>query len=548
MQEIWSDFKSIAKDRKYLIPIILTAIFSYITLIIRPTVGIDDTAIDLYFEKGVAPAAGRWVLYLINKVFGFISYNPHFVELLGVAVFVISTCLWCVLFKRLFKDKLPDAVVITAACVLISSPILSEILVWYLQNGIYMAYGITALAVLCFLQLMEESAAKRTKAVMFGLSSLFLVIAIGCYESYMFVFIIACVLSFVVKRITEGKQKKQLLRYLVYGVAICGVSLVLRTVIIEAVVLIFGLQDQEGILRTRSMSEALVWFNGEKSIEDLVYIWKQFFVSYFANAAAYLPITIFVLAMCAILGVAFCQSIKKRDAWIMVAALMVVLIPWLLPVIEGEVTPYRSAQYIPVVVAFGVLMTGYFFRKVADKRLVVRLGVFAVVFLLYHQIFEMNKWFYVDYLKYEDAVRYMDELAMELKRDYDTNKPLVITGSHEVPYAIVEEGYVPYWSRKYTIVSTMINLVDPELLSLYNTEHGYAYVQTPFLSVIDWGTGAFYHTDVQLVEFMRMHGHDLTADHNYDHYLESWEIDEDMPHWPKEGSIVDMESYILIHL
>lgn len=548
MQEVLNDLLTLIKQKKFRIPIILMAIFSYGMLVIYPAIGVDDTAIGMYFEEGLATVAGRWVLYLINKVFRLADYNPYFVELLGVLIFCVSTCLWCVLFKRIFKNKISDWVIVISACVFISSPILSEILVWYLQNGIYMAYGLTAIAIMLFLNLIDATGNIKQKLKLFLGTTAFLTLAVGCYESFMFVYVMTIMLCFAVRRVLNGKQMKDLRRWLLYGVAVCVVCWIMRSVVVSAMVWVFRLQGMEGILRTRSVTEVFAWFTGENKFADLIFIWKQFFVLYYVNAAVYLPITLLVLAIAVIGCIAIYQSLKKKDIWILLAVVATFLVPWFLPVLEGVVTPYRTAQYIPVICAFAVLMAGYASREIIAKRWVKFLGISIAVIILYHQGYELNKWFYVDYLKYEDAVRYTDEIALELERNYDTDKPILIVGSHNVPYEIVEEGYVPYWSKKYIVAGKIIEWLDPALLELYNTEYGYAYVQTPFLSVIEWGTTAFHHTDVQLIEFMNMHGHDLTADQTYGHYIEANELITDMPSWPKEGSIVDRGDHILVNL
>ena len=69
-------------------------VLSYATLLHQPTVGIDDTAFDIYYEEGVSPAMGRWCLYLINKFFP-LAYKPYFVEAIGLLLICLSERLWC---------------------------------------------------------------------------------------------------------------------------------------------------------------------------------------------------------------------------------------------------------------------------------------------------------------------------------------------------------------------------------------------------------------------------------------------------------------------
>ena len=65
---IWKDVKYFWNHKCFAVGIPFMMILSYITLLINPTVGIDDTSFQLYYVDGVSPAMGRWCLYLINKI------------------------------------------------------------------------------------------------------------------------------------------------------------------------------------------------------------------------------------------------------------------------------------------------------------------------------------------------------------------------------------------------------------------------------------------------------------------------------------------------
>ena len=71
--------------------------------------------------------------------------------------------------------------------------------------------------------------------------------------------------------------------------------------------------------------------------------------------------------------------------------------------------------------------------------------------------------------------------------------------------------------------------------------------QTPALSVIEWGRYAF-DTDQELARFFRMHGHELQPYLLPENYGAAEAASLELPRFPREGSIVDMGDYIIVHL
>lgn len=100
----------------------------------------------------------------------------------------------------------------------------------------------------------------------------------------------------------------------------------------------------------------------------------------------------------------------------------------------------------------------------------------------------------------------VDQIAMDLERDFDTSKPVIFTGNYDIPYSIVQDAYVSYSSPVYYKMKRLADLVDPDLLDKYNRgSRGVWVAQTPALSVIDWGRYAF-DSDAELVKFLKCTG------------------------------------------
>ena len=174
------------------------------------------------------------------------------------------------------------------------------------------------------------------------------------------------------------------------------------------------------------------------------------------------------------------------------------------------------------------------------------LTVSALCVILWNQCFDMNRWFYIDYLKYEYAKEVIREVAYELEKNYDTSKPVAFTGTYLTPRSIIGDAYVAFNTDTFYAMRRLAGMVDEQLLEKYDREYGVWVVQTPSLSVIEWGRTAF-GDDSELIRFFAMHGYELNALTDAQMYTTAEEYSVNLPRFPAEGSVVDMGEYIIVH-
>lgn len=84
------------------------------------TCGIDDNSIDLYFEKGMGAAIGRWSYYLINKVVPIANYTPFIGDFITLLLLMLAAAAWCILLRMLIARELPMWAYIVFAVVFLS--------------------------------------------------------------------------------------------------------------------------------------------------------------------------------------------------------------------------------------------------------------------------------------------------------------------------------------------------------------------------------------------------------------------------------------------
>lgn len=559
-------FARFGKDKKYILLLSMVAACGYGFFVTHGTVGIDDTPYAYYFEEGLAAIVGRWVLFLLNKVIALADYAPFLTDFVAVILLMVAVTVWCGLFYRILGDKIPDYGYYVFAGVMLSCPLLSEILTYFLHNGIGIGYLTTGMSLCFFYELIEaleackhlQAKARVSMAASFLGCVVTLVVALGCYESFMIVWLVGVLLVLFSERLV-GKKRKMVLTILAIG-AVAVVGMILRSVMIHVVTSAFGLGYMKDAAIQRSITEMAGWLLEDGAMAEFAMVLKRTFVMYGAFAYAYLPIRIFVIAAVMMLVVAIWKSIQSRDVWVGLLYIGIFVACFLLVVVEGKPTLYRSAQFVPVICGYGVLLLVLLGRevcqsnflkgngKIKDKARKCLNGVVVLVcgVILWNQCADMNKWFYIDYLKYEDAQNTMHQIAYELERNFDTSKPIVFTGEYELPQSIVQDAYVPYNSETYHRINCITSKLDEHLLEKFYRDYGVWVAQTPSLSVLNWAKYAF-DNDEELIRFFAMHGYELVPQLDEEIYPIAEEYSLTLPSFPQEGSIVDMGEYIIVH-
>lgn len=546
MKIFWEDVKYFWSNKFYAVIVSLTAVCSYGFQISHEAVGIDDTCIPLYFEDGLAPAVGRWTLYVINKFFHVSDFTPWVTELAGVLLFMFAATVWCVVFSRIMGRERSIAGYTFFAAIFLSCPLISEIYVYYLHNGISLAYGLTGISLLLVLQA-AETGRQRKRAALYGAeAAAVLTVALGCYESFMIVFAVGMLLLFILVRGFGNGDKyvRKPWNWVGMLLAVAALAVGFRWLILKLVLGIFRIEIPESF-RVEYRS---VFSFADMSRAEFFMNFKRFWVKYYLNAFAYLPITVLVLGIAALLAICIVRGIRKKDIFLPLAALAVPAAPACMVVIEGKETYYRAAQYVPLIGAFAIFLL-LVLAKESMPRFCAAAGAVLAGILLWNQCAEMNKWFYVDYLKYQDAKNVMDQVAFDLERGCDTEKPVVFRGAYFVPYGIAKDAYLDYGSGRYQWIRRIGDLIDPHLVEKYNSEdgHGYVFAETPVNSILRWGATAFDGTAGELGNFMKMLGHDFNIETNLEKIEEAERRTEGMPHFPETGYIKECEEYIIVN-
>ena len=400
MSDLCNEIKWFMKQEYYMAALLLTGICSYGFEITHPSIGIDDTAISLYFSEGLAVVMGRWTIFLINKIFHLAEFAPFMPELAGVLCLMIAAILFSVLLKRLMGDRIGIAGYTIFACVFLSNPIISEVYIYYLHNGVDLGYLGTALALLAFMKGMECRGKSALKY--WGGSILFVLLAVGCCESFLLLYILGILVILFLRGMTGTNDFKTtyIIKYLATGALLCTICVCLRELAISLVTRLFGLEDMVGLMAKRSISEMLVLFHSKEGIQNLIMLLKRSWLVYHVNAILYPPVTIYETAIIVLAILSIYLAFKQKTFWYPVLFIGMYITPMLLTIVEARTTSYRSCQYLPFFAALGIFLCYYQISKLGkQKRIGKYLGIALAFILVWNQMFYLYKCFYTEWNK-----------------------------------------------------------------------------------------------------------------------------------------------------
>lgn len=568
MKKYWKYFEEFYRNKWYVLILTLTAACGYGFIVTHHTIGIDDTPYDYYFEEGLSAIVGRWVMFLLNKVVHVSDFAPFITDFVAVLIFMVAVTVWAALLRSVLRDAVPWYGYLFFSAIFLSCPLISEVFTYYLHNGIAIGYLGCGISLCCFREGLIRMEEQKGRKLLPGWSAIraFLGaavgmwIAMGCYESFMIVWLQGLCLLLLTERLAGVRRR--VFHSLGMGAVVAVLGMVMRSVMIQLVTAVFHLEYLKDDAVQRSIGEMAGWILEPGAMSELAMVLKRMFVMYGVFSYAYFPIKIFLLAAVVIGLFSAWRAVKGKDLWAFLLMLGGLAVPLLLAVIEGKATYYRSAQFLPVVCAFGALFVVYAVsdrnravERKTQKSTVIKstatvvrsITVFMLCVILWNQCADMNKWFYVDYLKYESAKELAGRIYSELERGYDTSKPVVFTGAYEIPKAIIADAYVSIGTETYFKMKRITDMVDEHLLEKFYRPYGVWVAQTPALSVIDWARYAF-ESNEEMVRFFEMHGFVIQPLSDPSIYDTAEEYSVDLPNFPQEGSIVDMGEYIIVHL
>lgn len=534
--------KSVIKLMKnpwFIVPVIIVAIASFGYLLTHDTVNIDTLASNRYYDGTELIAQGRLVNPLLDKIFNVMEYKPFFVNFLAVLFLILATLLYSSLFDVVSKSKIKLGAYTIFACLFISYPLSMEVFL-YEPMGLSIALGFnfTALSLIAFYEFLQN---KQKRYAIF--SVIFLWCAISIYESFAAVYIVAFISIILIETLYNQEKKtfKEYIKEVLWYIVPLIIAIVLNTIVVNLIQWIWHIEKSTKASKTITY----LTMGLKDGIKNLI---QTVIISYGINAFGYFPITSLVISIIVSIIMGIVYSVKRKNAYIILIILAMNLSLLSLSIIQGQAAIYRTCQQFPLFVAVVFMIFAQAVLQMDSKKVLKNVCIFMICMLIFYQAKDLYGWQYKNDLRYQREKEDMITIANQVLSNYGNKKPVVFTGNYGGSgdiidkYTHVQEGTLHYKVLNYFNKHFYENQI--------KDVSKYRYTLSNVRSYVYWATTAFKNDDEQanmeLIKFFNLLGYDIKAG-TKKMYQEALTLVKGKPHWPKEGSIIETEEYIIVN-
>lgn len=483
---------------------VFTAILCFGFTVTHFSIGLDDMANEHYLYtngRGSQIQQGRLLHHVLNLLTGTVEFIPFFNDFLGAALFCLSALLFTGLFHYVAGGHLSTAALTAFCCVYISHPIINEKFIHNLDvTATMLSYCSTALALVY-----AHMFTTKKKPRFFWKAVAALAVALGSYESFIFVYICGVFAVFILRILVNGEQMRfrQLLKDGLRSAAVLLMAMLIYYGIVTLVQLAtgqYGMYERANAWTNREAGILTTFLNITKTIGQQLCQPKV--------------VSIRVFAIFSMLGFALFTdlAIRKRSGCLLLCYCGLFAGNLVIHYICGYIM-YRAALTFCLFIGFLVLVI---LQRVDPVPAIKKGVIFLAVLLVLVQSADMNRWFYNDYSRYQKEKFVIDTVATRLVSEFDTSKPVIF---------LTDAG------------------------KLYLNTDIYGGGQINGLSVMYWSVGTFsIHTSPLMHKLFRFHGYTFLMEPTLEQVKRAREESVDMEGWPKAGCIQEFDEYIVVKI
>ncbi len=524
-ENIYDCAKQFLFQPRFIVPLLIVAGLCYGFVMTHQSVSMDDLWWEHYLKEGALLGQGRYVSPLIEALFHVLRFRPFSVDFLSVICFVIAAALLCALFKAVTEDKLNRNSYTFFACLFVSYPLIVEI---FTYNGanlmVCLGYLLSAVALTENWLFVKDGNKVHAAAAVACL-----VLVGGMYESLFPVFLIGSFsILFLQLYTVSATDGKKLFRESLSFIAILFIAVVLKFILSKFVMLVTATA-----VNTQSINQ-IGWLNPYSVILFKTGGMINGVIDHYLRAFFYMPITELVIAFLISTIVLMVLAVKRKSLiYLYIYAGIIgslLAISFLLLSAAGN----RMCQVYAYFTAMTFMLL--FDRLVRGPRVIAGAAWLLAVIVVLWQCEETNKWFYMDDLRYQMERKVIENIGLDLAREYPVHqKPVVFIGS----------------IRRLPVVSKETYLSDSEL-GFLNKIRLYAKrsplkearrVQTVAEPYLVWSA----MVPMGLYQFFELSGYPLIHG-TFRMYKEALRLMENHPEYPRKGYICETPEYIAVKI
>lgn len=538
MEKYQKNIKEFLTDVSYIVPVILIAILSFGYVITHESINVDTLSADRYFENGELIAQGRIGAVLIHKIFDIMEFNPFFVDFIAVIFLVLTAITFCMLFKEITKNQIPKIAYLIFSGFFISYPLIHEIFV-YTPSSLSVGLGFFLIAI-SLIGMYEFTKTSKIRYVFMACFATFL--AVGLYESFAPVYLCGMLITFILEGIYQEEEvkfvklfKKGIIYILVLGVAV-GFAILIPNIC----------QDILGIEPSQNAAKAILYKTlgikeGLRNVKDTIVL------KYGIAAIYYLPITMYAIAVIICIAFLVASLWKKKKRWLSLCYFGLILSTMILSIIQGVASPYRTCQVFPLFVSCIFLLLTCQVKKIKGLKALKNLIIFLFFIMIFFQAKDLHKWFYLNERRYQYEKNLAIQVGEELEKNYNLEKPVVFVINRDIPEDIKEEIYVKNDTWQAELVKNLAEIFHIETTGWGKGKYLLKINETNVASYLTWAVEAFGEPNTEVLKFFHYLGYELKQG-NVDMYLKARANMKNQPTFPREGSIIEKEEYIIVNL
>ena len=525
--------------------VLFIAVICYGYSVVNTTVSIDGLEGNRYIGEGqIMLAAGRFGMKLLAAVLGYGYSTPVYqscANFLAASFLVLAALQFCMLFRRIWKDKISMFGYGVFSCLFISYPLINEI--WeYTGANVCVTVGcfLSAAAVSLLYDVMQEpDFSNNRKFTRAFLAVLALLVIASSYESLIvvYVFTVFTVLSMQQLSGEILSVGKTIRRGLCYAMPL-AVAVVLRVVVYRFLLIVLDLTAQAG--GATAIRWTLLPF--DVVLKDLI---KNCILYYGVRACLYFPVLELVVSVVVFAFLFAVAIFRVRRPALALTGVGMLLSLVLLSILQGYYSPYRTCQVFSVMVAL-MGMTAYecISRRYQGKRLTSLCGA-ALALLCLHQATYLNHLLVLDHQRSQEEANVIRTIGMDLERGFPDDKPIILTGNYTISQGIQDQ--VTAKTEEHPLYAWF------QAKTGWETDSTIKYVDTNVNSVINWAATAFSEIGSlgsSAQKLFRYYGFDLLFEVSPELRQEALAYAEEanVPAFPQDGYIVETPEYILVNL
>lgn len=511
MQKSFNEYfkDTILKNKTLIIVAILVTVLAFGVTVTNFSIGVDDPAVYHYLHSkgyGNMIQQGRLSHVIFDKLTGGrLTFIPFLNDFIGAALFGFSALVFCGLFQYVTDGKLNNAELMAFAGIYISYPIISEKFIFNLDvivtmlSYVCVAYSV---ALVCEFFKFKERGWRGTKRLV--LACLAQIVALGSYESFVFVYVCGVFAVFVIECVVGGKKlafKDVILRGLVFLLVLAAAMIVYYS----AVFLVQIYTNQLGLYtRPTSAGRSLLftYYEIKNTIRDAI------------NLASYLPMKeLYAFSVIwAVLIIIY--SIIRKSFALALCGIGLFVSNFGIHFVADKMF-YRTSQTLCLFVAVAAILVIFSLRKFKPCK---HLMPVMVCWLIFVQLADLNLSFYNDYSRYKKEEFAINTIATSLVSEYDISKPVVFT------YEKNSDTRVEY---------------------LTSPSSG----QSIGSSMLCWGAQAFFEpTSPIMLNIFKMHGYNFLIEPTTEQAEQANKLAKTMECYPNKGYIREFDDFIIVNI